>query len=380
MVSFLLRDIFASPRETAARRGLPEPFSPLRYREVGQATAGNSSHSCYFFLTALLILAAVTGIAAAQTSPPTSEEIHPDDERVTLVPYENQFVWEFGVEIAAQGTAQQILTYFPVPIDWPEQTVRIVEQRRVGDAEAEFEDLDKLARIMRIGIPTLPRGSEARVAVICQVEKSIIVAPRAPHQLTIPKSIPKPLKPFIQESPFIEIQHPKVKKFAAEIELDDQATAWQRVEKIYDVVRERIPYRFDPEIRSLPTALAVGHGDCEELTSLFIAVCRIHKIPARAVWIPGHTYAEFYLEDSSGEGHWYPCQLAGTRLFGEMVEERPILQKGDRFLIPPYKKPTRYVAPQLISDGAVELNWIATRIDPETGKRIEGGSDQASRE
>ena len=52
------------------------------------------------------------------------------------------------------------------------------------------------------------------------------------------------------------------------------------------------------------------------------------------VWVPGHCYPEFYLEDAEGRGHWIPCQAAGTRAFGSMPEHRPILQKGDNFRVP----------------------------------------------
>ena len=81
-------------------------------------------------------------------------------------------------------------------------------------------------------------------------------------------------------------------------------------------------------------ALKDGTGDCEELTSLFIAICRAANIPARTVWVPGHCYPEFYLVDDKGEGHWFPCQSAGKREFGGISETRPILQKGDSFRPP----------------------------------------------
>ena len=99
-------------------------------------------------------------------------------------------------------------------------------------------------------------------------------------------------------------------------------------------MRKAVRYQFDPKIRSSVDALRSGHGDCEELTSLFIAVCRAAGIPARAVWVPGHCYPEFYLVDGEGHGRWFPCQAAGERMFGQMVEWRPILQKGDRFRVP----------------------------------------------
>ena len=94
----------------------------------------------------------------------------------------------------------------------------------------------------------------------------------------------------------------------------------------------------------LQKRLTEGRGDCEEMTSLFVALCRNARVPARMVWIPDHCYPEFYLEDADGEGFWFPCQAAGTRQFGRMDEYRPVLQKGDRFKVPEKKVPVRYVS------------------------------------
>jgi hypothetical protein len=78
---------------------------------------------------------------------------------------------------------------------------------------------------------------------------------------------------------------------------------------------------------------------------LFIAICRAGNIPARTVWVQGHCYPEFYLEDNKAVGHWFPCQIAGSREFGGIVETRPILQKGDNFKPHPgQKKNQRYLA------------------------------------
>ncbi len=97
-------------------------------------------------------------------------------------------------------------------------------------------------------------------------------------------------------------------------------------------------------MKNASQALEDGTGDCEEMTSLFVALCRNLDIPARMVWIPDHCYPEFYLQDADGNGHWYPCQAAGTRQFGRMDETRPVLQKGDRFNVPEKKAPVRYVS------------------------------------
>ena len=65
------------------------------------------------------------------------------------------------------------------------------------------------------------------------------------------------------------------------------------------------------------------------------------------VWVQGHCYPEFYLQDEDEGEHWFPCQVAGPRAFGSMPDHRPILQKGDNFRIPETKQRRRYVAVQL---------------------------------
>ena len=88
--------------------------------------------------------------------------------------------------------------------------------------------------------------------------------------------------------------------------------------------------------------------------------------PARAVWIPGHTYPEFYLEDENGKGHWFPCQAAGSYQFGSMSEKRPILQKGDRFKVSGQRELVRYAQPTLKCKnvtGAMAIEQIAEQVE-----------------
>ncbi len=119
------------------------------------------------------------------------------------------------------------------------------------------------------------------------------------------------------------------------------------------------------QIRSCLDALKRKQGDCEELTSLFIAICRAQGIPARAVWIPGHAYPEFYLEDEQGSGHWFPCQAAGPYEFGSMNEARPILQKGDRVRLPGTREVVRYLQPTVqakIATNPIQIQWISREV------------------
>jgi hypothetical protein len=94
-----------------------------------------------------------------------------------------------------------------------------------------------------------------------------------------------------------------------------------------------------------------GHADKEDLNSLFVALCRAHKVPARMVWSLDSCHAEFYLQDAAEKGLWIPCQLHGEKQFGQVSDHRPILEKGDNFKVPEKKEAQRFVAEFLTGKG-----------------------------
>jgi hypothetical protein len=166
----------------------------------------------------------------------------------------------------------------------------------------------------------------------------------------------------------IESTDREIKRLAEQI-VQGQRTDWEKAEAVYDWVREHVEYRFDEKLRGARAALRAGVGDCEELTSLFVAMCRANKIPARSVWIPGHCYPEFYLEDADGGGHWFPCQAAGSRAFGSMKESRPILQKGDDFRVPGEREAKRYVAGTFRVENPITVpryQFILRQVQPQS--------------
>ena len=57
------------------------------------------------------------------------DEPRPADWQVTLGDPQT-FVWDMGVEVAAgAGAARGLTATFPVPIDWPEQSVEVMDER-----------------------------------------------------------------------------------------------------------------------------------------------------------------------------------------------------------------------------------------------------------
>ena len=252
--------------------------------------------------------------------------------------------YKVGIVITAPGApCAGVFGTVPVPTEWPEQQVKIVaEDISPSVKDVEYRILENGVKQMLVSIPNLNPGETAQALVTFEVTKSAILAPEDPSSFLIPGKSSRKLAPFLAVSPFIESTNSKIKALAKEVVLGKE-TAWEKVEAIYDYVRDHVQYQDGP-LKGAVAALKDGTGDCEELTSLFIALCRANRIPARTVWVPGHCYPEFYLEDAEGNGHWIPCQAAGTRDFGSMPDTRAILQKGDNFRVPEKKEAQRYVA------------------------------------
>ena len=251
--------------------------------------------------------------------------------------------WEIGFEVKSPGLMTGVSATMTIPMAWPEQKVTIVKEDLSPGVRIRPRVVMGDVKQILVSIARVEPGATVKAIVTVEVERSLIEKPVQTDKLYIPKLITPDLRKYMGVSPFIETTNPKIVQVSQGLG-DDGKDAWQKVEIIFDWVRDHVKYQFDEELKGALTALESGQGDCEELTSLFIAICRNNGIPARSVWIPGHCYPEFYLEDVTGKGHWYPCQIAGSRSFGSMPEYRPVLQKGDSFRIPGNPRPQRYVA------------------------------------
>ena len=277
--------------------------------------------------------------------------------------------WRFGMSIKSGGRSTGMVGTVPVPIDWPEQTVEEIAQQATDNTrKLSYNKLTKSMRQLVIKVNRLGEGDTATASVVFKISKRMILAPEKPELLSVSRRPPSSLRQYLKPSPYIESSHPRIKQIAESLEWDASLSDFDNIERIYRWVRDNVEYEFDPVIHPCLDALDAGKGDCEELSSLFIAICRAKGIPARAVWIPGHTYPEFYMEDPQGEGHWLPCQAAGEYSFGQMIEAKPILQKGDRFRLPGQREPLRYVQPMLTardSSGGLSIEWIMNPLSEE---------------
>jgi len=284
--------------------------------------------------------------------------------------------WKIGVKVTLPAGGMKNLTATtPVPSDWPEQKVRIVSDDLSPGAKVSYQMIEDAARQMTISFPKISAGEELKGLVTFEVTRKLQEKPADTSRFVVPqvKKSDRKLSGYLAPSPYIESASTEIRALARQVGSDQQG-AWDRVEAIYRWVRGKVQYKDEP-IKGALAALHDGTGDCDEMSSLFIALCRAKAIPARTVRVPGHVYPEFYLLDENGKGRWFPCQAAGTRAFGFMPDPRPVLQRGDKLLVPDpeagarKKKTVRYLPDTLVGlpgsgGGKLRLKPVCEQVEP----------------
>lgn len=251
---------------------------------------------------------------------------------------------QLGLEVlAANGSCTRLQCAFPLPIEWPEQKLTLVSQDESPQVKnVKTEVLQHGVRQAKFFVPRLAAGEKASVVFRFRVQRLAIAPPSDPSRLRIPRNITAELRPFLGPSPFIETGSAMVKQAVEELSLTDEMNAWATVAEIRSYTHRTVAYSGVRALKGARAALEEKSGDCEERTSVFVALCRRLGIPARSVWIPMHAYAEFYLEDGDGHGYWFPCESVGGEL-GCMGNDFLILQKGDNFRDPFKPSRQRYI-------------------------------------
>src|SRR5262245_19983689 len=255
---------------------------------LGSADNTETMFRCLAF--GVLCLAAVCALAANAEDNPAA--IRLGESKVSN--------WRFGVVISTpDGAASGLVATLPVPMDWPEQQVKQIDEQKSPGVRVSYRTLESGVKQMVVNVPKLAAGEEASAIVTLAVTKHRILEPADTTGLVVPAKPKADLTKFLAPSLYIESNDERIKSLATETTAGKSA-GWEQTAAIFDWVRANVKYKFAEQIKPAIAALSDGEGDCEELSSLVIALCRASKIPARAVWVPGHTYPEFYLVDSMG--------------------------------------------------------------------------------
>ncbi|MEQ1824789.1 MAG: transglutaminase-like domain-containing protein [Pirellula sp.] len=294
----------------------------------------------------------------------------PASERGYLEP--RSFELSIGVELLGTGDRSHAMASTPVPVNHPEQTVDAVTIEKIG-CEAAIRELAPGAGQLILHASNIMAGQV--VKAIAHYKLTIMkqyhgyARDQFPDDQVVPLAI---RNAALGESPGIQSNAGAVKKLATEL-TQGIYHPWDKAQVFVIWIQEHIHPQYQP-YTSVVAAIEKRVGDCEEMSALFVAMCRASGIPARLVWVPNHNWTEFYMSDNDGQGHWIPVHPACYHWFGWTGVHELVLQKGDRIKVPEQSRNIRLIMDWMRSSGAkpratyiAELRPVANTTGGDSG-------------
>ena len=106
-------------------------------------------------LLALFLIFAITGVLFAQFKETDPQGVKMGDSKT--------FRWRAGMIITAStGACKAITGYAPIPTDWPEQQVKIVDEDISPGVKVDYKIIDSTVKIMTVKIAQLGAGKRPR--------------------------------------------------------------------------------------------------------------------------------------------------------------------------------------------------------------------------
>jgi hypothetical protein len=262
--------------------------------------------------------------------PDREDEVDP----ILIRDQSKRWLFKVGLRLeAVEGPVQKAVASVAVPIEWPEQQVRLVDVEKPLGVAVQIRRLGGTAEQMILRLPSMSVGDTATCVRTYEITRWTQRLNSQVRDQLRPSSVAT-VRPYLRPSPGIESSHAEIRKFAEEA-LGDATDTMDRIERLFRATRERVSY-VEGEFGGALVGLRTGRGDCEERSCLFIALCRASGVPARLVRAPHHAWAEVALSTPDVELAWVPGDASMSPQFGVLPNLLPIVQKGDRFSLPEF--------------------------------------------
>jgi hypothetical protein len=285
----------------------------------------------------------------------------PEDETGYLEP--RSYEVSVGIELEGTGPAGDIISTTVAPLEYPEQKIESTSIETEG-CQAQVRRLAEGAGQLVLSAADIGRGQLVRAVAHFRLKLfKQYFAYHADQFRSRQQPPPEVRKKYLQDSPGIQVRSRQVRTLAAELTSGTPKHPFEQARAF----AEWVPKNIKPQIgtyTSVTTALDRRLGDCEEMAAVFVALCRAVNIPARLVWVPNHNWAEFFLTDRDGRGHWIPAHTACYSWFGWNGAHELVLQKGDRVPLPEQRKQARLLADWMRYSGSAPRVRYTAELTP----------------
>ncbi len=252
---------------------------------------------------------------------------------------------------AANGAVANVTAAGPVLAEWPSQQVELVDSAAPAGVRVVERSEPGVAKWMEVAVPRIPAGGRVTVTRTYRIVRSVVESKLPIEELETVAKPGRELRRHLATAPGIEPRDRRVRQLSESL-VEEGDTAGRKATRFAAWIRENVKYVYDPTYRGTKACLAKKTGDCDDMTAVFVSLCRAADIPARTVWIEDHAYAEFLLVDGEGKPHWVPVDLASRSPLGTVKQANPILQKADAFTDPFTRRRVHYVPQGVRAVGA----------------------------
>ncbi len=294
----------------------------------------------------------------------------PTDQTGYLEP--RNYELSIGLELQGTSAASGIRATTVTPVRQPEQKVDDFKIETQG-CEAALRPITNEAAQLFIAAPSIAAGQVIRAVAKYRLQISKAFHNYQRDQFPAIQTLPKGFsKSHLSDGPGIQVRDKAVQDLAKTL-IQSDTHPWEQAKSFHAWVWENIAAK-PGAFTNVLVALRDKVGDCEERAAVFVALCRAAGIPARLVWVPNHNWAEFWLHDEKGVGHWIPAHTSCYAWFGWTGAHELVLQKGDNLKVPEERKGQRLLADWMQWQGGrprvryvAELNPIASETESDAG-------------
>jgi hypothetical protein len=126
-------------------------------------------------------------------SGPAAAQLAPAPQNGSRLGARQEQRWQVGLVVTApDGRCGGIFGTVPVPSDWPEQQVRIVEEEISPNVtNVDYRTLENGVKQMVVRIADLAPRETATALVTFEVTKSSLMPPEAVEQFVVPRNVPR---------------------------------------------------------------------------------------------------------------------------------------------------------------------------------------------
>ncbi|HEX3725739.1 MAG TPA: transglutaminase-like domain-containing protein, partial [Pirellulales bacterium] len=185
---------------------------------------------------------------------------------------------------AVEAPVKNVVATGPIPMDWPEQSVRLLSQKISPQARVSESVLKGQAAILRFQVAQIPQGGSAFVERLYEITRYRTKFGMPGDDLKVPRGVPAELKDQVTGvPPGMEIKHSKMINLAESLRKSSEDSGpWDTIKTIWSWTRDNIKFQ-NGDFRGALYAIENRTGDCEEMSALFVGLCRLSGIPARTV-------------------------------------------------------------------------------------------------